>query len=121
MASPCSSRVAQGLIVASSLGVIALAASYGRAVWADSGSFVFILFGVPLSCTAAALWVERGSATMLAPAVVTVLAVVALAWSLLTALGVGLGLVPPALLLLVAAMVSWLRRLGRDPRSSLTW
>ncbi len=114
-----SSRTTQGAIVVSLVGVIGLAALYGRWAWADSGSFVLVLFGVPLVCTASALWVERASTTMLAPAVVAALAAGSLAWSLLTAGGVGLGFVVPSLLLLLAAMVSWLHRSTRDPSASV--
>ena len=114
-----SSRRAQGLIVVSLVGVVGLAVLYGRWAWADSGSFALVLFGVPLVCTASALWAERVSRTMLAPAVVAVLAAVSLAWSLLTAGGVGLGFLVPSVLLLLAAMVSWLHRSGRDPSASV--
>ncbi|TFV60178.1 hypothetical protein E4P41_10765 [Geodermatophilus sp. DF01-2] len=110
-----SSRRAQGLIVVALLCVLGFAAWYGRWVWADSGSFFFVLFGIPMVCTAAALWAERTSRTMLAPAVVAALAVVSFSWSLLTALGIGLVFVVPSFLLLLAAMVSWLHRTGRDP------
>ena len=113
------SRGAQGAIVASLVGVIGLAALYGRLVWADSGSFVFVLFGVPVVCTAVALWAERASRTMLAPAVVAALGAVSLAWSLLTAGGIGFGFVLPSLLLLLAATASWVHRLGRDSATSM--
>src|SRR3712207_8286009 len=41
-----------------------------------------------------------------------------LTWALLTALGIGLVLVPPSVLLLLAAVVSWLHRTGRDRKST---
>ena len=55
---------------------------------------------------------------MLASAVVAALAVVSLHWALLTALGIGLVLVPPSVLLLLAALMSWLHRTGRDTAAS---
>ncbi len=96
------SRRARGLIVVALLCVLGLAAWYGRTGWADSGSFVLVLFGIPAVCTAVALWVERTSRTLLAPAVVAALAL-------------------PSFLLLLAAMVSWLHRMapGRAPRSGI--
>ncbi len=113
-----SSRGARGLIAVALLCVLGLAAWYGRAGWADSGPFVLVLFGLPVACTAVALWAERRSSTMLAPAVVAALAVVSLSWALLTALGIGLGLVAPSVLLLLAALVSWRHRTGRDTAAS---
>jgi len=104
--------------VAALLCVLGAAAWYGRTGWADSGPFVLVLFGIPLACAAVAPAVERRSRTVLAPAVVAALAVVSLAWALLTGLGVGLVLIPPSLLLLFAAMASWLHRTGRDAAAS---
>ncbi len=46
--------------------------------------------------------------------VVAALAVVSLSWALLTDLGIGLVLVAPSVLLLLAALASWLHRTGRD-------
>src|SRR3712207_1013707 len=116
MASP--SRGARGLTGVALLCVLGLAAWYGPTVWADSGPFVLVLFGIPVVCTTVALWAERRSRTMLAPAVVTALALVSRSWALLTALGIGLVLVVPSVLLLLAAVVSWLHRTGRDPAAS---
>ena len=117
MASP--SRRAQGSIVVALLSVVGLAAWYGRTVWADSGSFVVVLFGIPSACTAIALWVERRSRTMLAPGILAALAVVCLAWSLLTGLGIGLVFSVPSSLLLIAAVVSWADRTGRGSSASV--
>lgn len=111
------SRGALGLIVVSLVGVVVLAAWYGRAAWQDSGSFAFVLFGIPLVCAVGALLAETASSTRLAPVVVAVLGVVALVWSLLTVGGIGLGFAPSSLLLLVAAMVSWTDR--RDPAAPM--
>ena len=105
-----SSKGAQGLIVVALLGVVALAAWYGQEVWEDSGAFAFILFGMPLACTAVALAAERASRKMIAPAVVAGLALISLAWSLVTAGGIGIGFAPSSLLMLVAALVSWADR-----------
>jgi hypothetical protein len=113
------SRGAQGLIVVALLCVVGLAAWYGRTVWADSGSFVLVLFGIPLACTAIALWAERTSRTVPAPALLAALAVVSLAWSLLTGLGIGMVFVVPSSLLLVAAVVSWSHRTRRDSSPSM--
>ena len=113
------SRRAQGLIVVALLCVLGLAAWYGPTGWADSGSFILVLFGIPVVCTAVALWAERTSRTLLAPAVIAALALVSVSWSLLTAGGIGLVFVLPSFLLLLAAMVSWLHRMGRDPSASL--
>lgn len=112
-----SSRGAQGLIAVALIGVLGLAAWYGRFAWADSGPFALVLFGIPLFSAALALWAERALATMLAPAVIAGVAVVSLAWSLVTGLGIGLGFLLPSLLLLVAAMVSAVDR--RQTPSSL--
>ncbi|WP_346623455.1 hypothetical protein [Blastococcus montanus] len=72
-----------------------------------------MLFGVPLACAALALWAENASVTAPAPAVVAVLGAVSVGWSLLTGPGLGLWFLLPSLLLLVAAMISWIDR-GRD-------
>lgn len=90
---------ARKLIVASLVGVVAVAAWFTPAAWQDSGAFALVLFGVPLACAAIVLWAESVSATMLAPAVVAVLGAVAVGWSLLTGLGVGLGSLLQSLLL----------------------
>jgi hypothetical protein len=103
------------LILVALLGVVVLAAIFWQEVWADSGSFAVILFGIPLVCAAGAWVAERAGRGSLAPAVVAVLGVVSLAWSLLTAGGLGYALVPSSLLLLVAAAVSWVDR--REHRS----
>jgi membrane protein implicated in regulation of membrane protease activity len=50
--------------------------------------------------------------------VVAALAVVSLSWALLTDLGIGLVLVAPSVLLLLAALVSWRHRTGRDTAAS---
>lgn len=113
------SRRAQGLIVVALLCVLGLAAWYGPTGWADSGSVILVLFGIPVVCTAVALWAERTSRTLLAPAVIAALALVSVSWSLLTAGGIGLVFMLPSLLLLLAAMVSWLHKMGRDPSASL--
>lgn len=113
------SRRAQGLIVVALVFVLGLAVWYGRTVWEDSGSFAFALFGIPAACTILALWAERSSRTMLAPAVILALALIQLAWSLLTALGLGILFVAPAVLLLLAALVSWIDRSRRSSSASL--
>jgi hypothetical protein len=117
MAPSC--RKAQGLIVVSLVAVIGVTAWYGRFALEDSGAFAVVLFGIPLACAAFALWAEHVIKTMLAPAVVAALGVVSLAWSLLTALGIGGAFLLPSLLLLLAATVSWIHRLGRDSFTSL--
>lgn len=104
---------ARGLIAVSIVGVGGLAAWYGRSAWEDSGAFAVLLFGIPLACAAAALWAETASATPRAPMAVALLGAVSVVWSLLTIGGLGLGLLLPSLLLLVAAVVSWTDR-GRD-------
>lgn len=108
-------RGAQGLIAIALAGVLGVTAWYGRLAWEDSGAFAFALFGVPLLCTAAALWAERSGTTVLAPVVVAVLGLISVAWSLLTGLGIGLGFLLPSLLLLVAATVSWVERRETSP------
>ena len=108
------SRGALGLILAALVSAVALAAWFWRLVWEDSGSFAVVLFGVPVACAFVALWVERATASRLAPAVVTVVAAVSLAWTLLTAGGIGAVFLLPSALLLGAAMLSWLDRQQRD-------
>ena len=65
--------------------VLGLATWYGWSGWADSGSAVLVLGGIPVLCSAVALRVERTSRTLLAPAVVAALALVSFPWSLFTA------------------------------------
>lgn len=113
------SRAARRAIAVALLSVVGLAAWYGPAVWADSGSFAVVLFGVPLACTVCALWVECTGGTAPAAAVLSALAGVSLVWSLLTALGVGLLFLVPSLLLVVAAAASWTRRTGPGPPPSV--
>ncbi|NEK87893.1 hypothetical protein GCU60_19310 [Blastococcus saxobsidens] len=107
------SRGAQVLIVVSILSVAALAAWYWSEVWEDSGSFAFALFGIPAACAVIALAAERATRTMAAPVLIAVLAAVAVGWSLITGLGIGLVFLVPSVLLLLAAAVSWGDR-GRD-------
>jgi hypothetical protein len=107
---PVSSRTTSALIIASIGGVLLPAAWYGRPAVEDSGAFALVLFGIPLLCATLALWAERTSATMPAPAVVAVLGLVSLAWAVVTGLGIGLVFLPSAFLLLVAAGASWRHR-----------
>ena len=109
---------AQVLIVVALLGVVVLTAVYGQEVSADSGAFAFALFGIPLTCTVVALGVERATDKVWAAAIVAVLGAVCLVWSLLNAGGLGYGLLPSSLLLLVAGTVSWIDRRGRDSAPS---
>ena len=111
------SRGASALIVVSLAVVVGLAAWYGREIWQDSGAFVVVLFGVPLLCAAGALWAERAAPRTAAPVAVGVLAAGSLAWSLLTALGFALLLVP-SLLLVCATLASWADR-RHDPNAAL--
>src|SRR3712207_4172309 len=101
------SRGARALIVVSLLGLLGVTAWFWRLAWEDSGRFAFVLFGVPLLCAVLALAAERLGGTRLVPAVVGMLGAVALAWSLVTGLGIGLAFALPAFLLLTAAAVSW--------------
>ena len=112
-------RAAQWLIAVALAAVLGLTAWYGRTAWEDSGSFAVALFGIPLACAAGALWAERVSRTMLGPAFVAVLAVVSIAWSLVTGLGIGGVFLLPSLLLLAAATSSWLHRRERRAAASL--
>ena len=109
------SRGSQVLILVALAGVLVSSAWYGGAVWRDSGSFALVLFGVPALCAVVALRVERSTAMMVAPAVVAVLGLVAVGWSLLTGLGIGLVFLLPALLLLLAAGRSWGDRAASRP------
>ncbi|MDK3258044.1 hypothetical protein [Blastococcus capsensis] len=102
-----SSRAAQGLILVSLVGVVAVSGWYGRVAWEDSGSFAFVLFGVPALWAAVALWAERPAGTMVAPAVIAVLGLVSVGWSLVTGLGIGPLFVVPSFLLLLAAGRAW--------------
>jgi hypothetical protein len=104
MATP--SRGATGLIVVALLMVVGVTVWSGRAGWEASGWWSAVLFGVPLACAAGALLAERVVHGRLAPVVVGVLASASLGWSLLTGLGIGLGFLLPALLLVVATLVS---------------
>ncbi|MGY2067771.1 hypothetical protein [Blastococcus sp. SYSU DS0619] len=104
------SPVPRGLIVVSLVALVVLATWYGRAAWEDSGAFALVLFGIPLICAALALWVESGSTTRAASAVVALLGAVSVTWSLITGLGLGGSFLLPSLLLLVAATVSWVDR-----------
>ena len=95
------------LIVVSIVAVVALAAWYGGEVWEDSGSFALVLFGVPAGCAVVSLGAERSTGTMVAPAVVAVLGLASVGWSLLTGLGIGGLFLVPSFLLLLAAGRSW--------------
>jgi hypothetical protein len=106
------SRGSVGLIVASLVSVVGVTAWYGQRAWEDSGAFAFLLFGVPLVCAALALAAERVPGSTIAPLIVTVLGLVSVGWSVVTGLGIGLAFLLPSLLLLVAAMVSWVDRRG---------
>lgn len=110
------SRGSQALILLALLPVVVGSAWYGHEVWRDSGSFVLLLFGAPALCAVGALWAERAGRSLLAPAVVAVLGLLSLGWSLLTALGLGLLLLPSSLLLIGAAAVSWTDRRGAARR-----
>lgn len=109
------SRRALWLVLASLGTTLALAAWSGPLVWADSGSFAVVLFGLPAGGAVLGLVCERALPGMLAPAALGVLALASLGWALVTALGVGLVLLLPALLLLSAAVVSWQHRSTRAP------
>jgi hypothetical protein len=104
MATP--SRGATGLILVALAMVVGFTAWVGPAGWEAGGWWSAVLFGVPLTCAAGALAAERGIRGRLAPVVVGVLAAVSLGWALLTALGIGFGFLLPALLLVVATLVS---------------
>ncbi|MCZ2828056.1 hypothetical protein O2W14_04310 [Modestobacter sp. VKM Ac-2986] len=108
MATP--SRGATGLIVVALVMLVGFTAWVGPAGWQAGGWWSAVLFGVPLTCAAGALVAERGIRGRLAPVVVGALAVVSLGWSLLTGLGIGLGFLLPALLLVVATLVSGVDR-----------
>ena len=102
-------------------GVVVNVLAFGREVWQDSGAFVLVLYGVPLVLAAVALWAERATRSILAPAVVGASGVVSTAWALVNAGGVGFGLAPSALLLLFAAVFSWTDRRGvRSPAEPRT-
>lgn len=107
------SRIAQGMIAVALLFVAGLAAAFGGFVWADSGSFVFALFGIPLACAGLALAAERLIRTIVAPVVVAGLGVVSLGWSLITAGSFGLGFALASLLMMGAASPSLSHRRGR--------
>jgi hypothetical protein len=107
------------LILLALLSVVVFAAWYGRFAWEDSGAFALILFAVPLLCTLGALGVERAGGRTLAPAIVAVLGLVSLSWSLLTGLGIGVGFLLPSFLLLLAAAVSRTHRTGPEAATSL--
>jgi hypothetical protein len=115
---PSRPGAARGLILLALLSVAGFSVGYGRFAWEDSGAFAFVLFGVPLMCTVSALWVERADGALLAPAVVAVLGLVCLAWSLLTGLGIGLVFLLPSFLLLSAAAVSRTHRTDTDASAS---
>ncbi|UOY00863.1 hypothetical protein [Blastococcus sp. PRF04-17] len=101
------SRAAQGLIAVALAGLLGVTAWHWRLAWEDSGRFAFVLFGVPLACGVLALLAETVGRTAVASGVVGALAVMSLAWSLVTGLGIGLAFLLPSLLLLGAAAASW--------------
>jgi hypothetical protein len=112
------SRGAQALIAVALVGVLGATVWFGRLAWEDSGSFALALFGLPLSCAAGALWAERAIPSRSASVLVAALGLVSLVWSVLTGLGIGGVFLLPSLLLLVAAMVSWVDR-QRESAASL--
>lgn len=104
------SRGSRTLIVVALVTLVVVTAWYGQRAWEDIGSFAVVLFGVPLLCAAAALWAELAGGSRVAPVLVAATGLVSVAWSVLTGLGIGLALLLPSLLLLVAAMISWVDR-----------
>jgi hypothetical protein len=88
-----------------------------RAAWADSGGFALAQLGIPLACASLGLVAESRGGTA-APAVLVVVGLLSLAWSLLTALGLGLPLLVPSLLLLLAAAPSWDHRNAAGTRGA---
>ena len=104
------SRGASRLITVALVMVVGLVAWSGPAGWEASGWWSVVLFGVPLTCAAGALVAERTGRGRLAPVLVGVCAAASLGWSLIAALGIGLGFLLPSLLLVAATVVSWVDR-----------
>jgi hypothetical protein len=108
MAAP--SRGASALIAVALVLVVGLVVWSGRAGWEASGWWSVVLFGVPLASAAGALVAERAGRGRLAPVAVGVCAAASLGWSLIAALGIGLGFLVPSLLLVGATLVSGVDR-----------
>jgi hypothetical protein len=100
------SRRASVVIAVALAMVVGLTAWSAAAGWEASGWWSAVLFGVPLACALGALVAERVGRGRLAPLVVGVLAAISLGWSLIAALGIGLGFLLPSLLLVVATGIS---------------
>lgn len=111
---PSPSPAAVVLSAVSLLCVLALVVLVGEVAWADSGSFALVLFGIPVVSSAGVLWIEFATGGLWACAVSTALAAISLAWSLVTGLGLGLYLLLPSSLLVVAVAVSFGHRLERS-------
>lgn len=101
-----SSRPALVLLGLSLLAVALPAAVLGPAVVADSGAFSVLVFGVPLACGLGGLVLERRTRGVLGSVGTGLCGLVLLGWAVLLALGLGAALLPAALLLLAAAVVS---------------
>jgi hypothetical protein len=116
MAAP--SRGASALITVALVVAAGLVAVSARAGWEASGWWSVVLFGVPVASAAGALVAERRGRGRLAPVVVGGCAAASLGWSLIAALGIGLGFLLPSLLLVGATLVSAVDRATgtRGPR-----
>ena len=100
-------RTARALRIIAGVVTLAVAAVLVRPAWQDSGAFALVLVGVPVvpATIVLALTLTGRRATL----ATWVAAAVALGWGLLTSLGLGLYLLGPAVLMLVAAVAA-----GRD-------
>ena len=96
--------LAPALRVAAAVVTLGVGAGMAPAAWRDSGAFALALVGVPAVAALAVLGltVARRPAT----AVTWAAAAVILAWGLLTALGLGVAFLGPALLMTLAAGAS---------------
>ncbi len=99
------------LTAVSLLCVLAVVVLFGGVAWEDSGSFAVVLFGIPVVATAGVLWVELATRGLGAWTVSAALAAISLTWSLITGLGLGLFLLLPSSLLVVAVAASLGHRL----------
>jgi len=113
--------LAEAALVAAVVAPVVTALLLGAAPLEDGGAVLVVLLGLPALCCAAgvlgARWRSRWGVPLMAAA-----ALVCLAWTLLTALGVGFLPLVPAVLLVAATVLSASgrleRRLGEGPRTA---
>ncbi|MEJ5913272.1 hypothetical protein [Pseudokineococcus sp. 1T1Z-3] len=102
--------------------VVLLIVTFGPFAVRDSGLFAVALLGIPLAAGAISLLATRRSTLPRAALVTGLASTLALAWSVVTIVGLGLYLLPPALLLVTSAVILTVAAIEarRTPRATTT-